>query len=173
MECDEFDNTFKLRRAFVIEVRPAQVGDGALLMLTTKELGSSHGWGAEMTAQASDFERDLFCANPLIGAVLAFVDGAYAGSALWHRSYATSRGQEVMYLEDVVVLKNFRRLGVAEALLKSIAKTAISRGYPKVFWLVKDWNENAQRLYKKVGAEIDAGNSYCSLHDRALLDLAQ
>ncbi len=157
----------------MIEVRAAQPGDGALLLMTTAELGSSHGWGEGMTATAPDFERDLFCDSPIIGALLAFVDGAFAGSALWHRSYATSRGQEVMYLEDVVVLKNFRRLGVAEALLKNVAKTATKRGYKKVFWLVKDWNENAQRLYKKVGAEIDAGNFYCSLHDQALLDLAQ
>jgi len=157
----------------MIEVRAAQAGDGALLMLTTKELGSSHGWGADMTAQASDFERDLFCDAPIIGALLAFVDGAFAGSALWHRSYATSRGQELMYLEDVVVLKEFRRLGVAEALLKQVAKTAVNHGYRKVFWLMMEWNSNARRLYEKLGAEIENGNCYCSLHDQALLDLAK
>jgi GNAT superfamily N-acetyltransferase len=157
----------------VIEVRPAQLGDGALLMLTTKELGSSHGWGDSMTAVATDFERDLFCERPIIGAQLAFVDGAFAGSALWHRSYATSRGQEVMYLEDIVVLKDYRRLGVAEALLKAVAKLAVTRGYRKVFWLMMDWNANARRLYEKAGAEIESGNCYCSLHDQALLDLAK
>jgi GNAT superfamily N-acetyltransferase len=157
----------------VIEIRAATSGDGELLLLTTKELGSSHGWGADMTARAADFERDLFCDAPIIGALLAFVDGAFAGSALWHRSYATSRGQEVMYLEDIAVLKDFRRLGVAEALLKQIAKLAVSRGYKKVFWLMMDWNLNARRLYEKVGAEIENGNCYCSLHDQALLDLAK
>jgi GNAT superfamily N-acetyltransferase len=157
----------------MIEVRAAVPGDGALLMLTTAELGSSHGWGAEMSTQALDFERDLFCDAPIIGALLAFVDGAFAGSALWHRSYATSRGREVMYLEDVAVLKEFRRMGVAEALLKEIAKVAVLRGYKKVFWLMMDWNTNARQLYEKVGAEIENGNCYCSLHDQALLDLAK
>ncbi len=156
----------------MIVVRAAQVGDGVLLIRTTQELGASHGWGATMSAQPSDFERDMFCERPIIGALLAFVDGAFAGSAVWHRSYSTARGQEVMYLEDIVVLQEFRRLGVAEALLKQIAKLAVSRGYKKVFWLMMDWNSNARRLYKRAGAVIEAGNSYCSLHDQALLDLA-
>ncbi len=157
----------------MIVVRAAQVGDGHMLMETTRELGASHGWGDGMTTQAADFERDLFCNNPIIGAALAFSDEKFAGSALWHRSYATSRGQEVMYLEDLVVLPEFRRLGVAEALLKEVAKTAVSRSYKKIFWLVRDWNIGAQKLYKKIGAEIETGSCYCSLHDLALLEFAK
>jgi GNAT superfamily N-acetyltransferase len=156
----------------LIEVRHAQPGDGAFLLLTTAELGSSHGWGTTMTAQAQDFERDLFCPNPIIGALLAFADGSFAGSALWHRSYATSRGQEVMYLEDLVVLPEFRQKGVAQALMKKVAKTAVSRGYKKIFWLMMHWNTGARSLYSKLGAEIEDGNCYCSLENQALLDLA-
>ncbi len=157
----------------MIDVRAAEAGDGQFLLQTTQELGASHGWGATMTAQPEDFERDLFCANPIIGAVLAFSDGSFAGSALWHRSYATSRGQEVMYLEDLVVLPEFRRLGVAEVLLKEVARTAITRGYKKIFWLMREWNSGARLLYHKIGAEIENGNCYCSLEDQALLDLAE
>ncbi len=157
----------------MIVVRAAKVGDGHMLMQTTRELGASHGWGEDMTTQAVDFERDLFCANPIIGAALAFSNEKFAGSALWHRSYATSRGQEVMYLEDLVVLPEFRRLGVAEALLRLVAKTAVSKGYKKIFWLVRDWNIGAQKLYQNIGAEIENGNCYCSLHDDALLEFAK
>lgn len=157
----------------MIVVRTAQVGDGHLLMESTRELGASHGWGEDMTSHASDFERDLFCNNPIIGAALAFSDEKFAGSALWHRSYATSRGQEVMYLEDLVVLPKFRRQGVADALLKQVAKIAVNKGYKKIFWLVREWNTGAQKLYQKIGAELETGNCYCSLHDQALLELAK
>jgi ribosomal protein S18 acetylase RimI-like enzyme len=157
----------------VIEVRAARPGDGPLLLATTKELGQSHGWGETMTATATALEAALFSSNPIIGAVVALVDGAPAGSALWHRSFATSRGEEVMYLEDVVVLPDYRRLGVAEALMKAVAKAAVNKGYKKIFWLVMRWNKGAQNLYAKLGAEIEEGNCYCSLHDQALLDLAK
>jgi GNAT superfamily N-acetyltransferase len=157
----------------VIEVRAAQAGDGPHLLATTAELGSSHGWGETMTATAAKLEAALFGDAPIIGALVALVDGVPAGSALWHRSFATSRGEEVMYLEDVVVLPTFRRKGVAEALMKAVAKTAVNRGYKKVYWLVMQWNKGAQNLYTKLGAEIEEGNCYCSLHDKALLDLAR
>jgi GNAT superfamily N-acetyltransferase len=126
-----------------------------------------------MSATAMDYEAALFCANPIIGALVALVDERPAGTALWHRSFSTSVGKEVMYLEDLVVLPDFRRQGVAEALMKEVAKTALNRGYKKIFWLMMEWNKGARRLYTKLGAEIEDGNCYCSLEDQALVDLAK
>ena len=157
----------------MIMVRPAVAGDGPFLLVTTRELGSSHGWGTAMTATAQKLEDALFCADPIVGALIAEVEGKPAGSALWHRSFSTSRGEEAMYLEDLVVLPEFRRMGVADVLMKSVAKLAVSRGYSEIFWLVMGWNTGAQVLYSKLGAQIEDGNCYCSLHDQALLDLAR
>ena len=156
----------------MIEVRPIRQGEGAIILATARELGKTHYWGPTMTATAADYEQALFCDAPIIGALVAFVDGAPAGTALWHRSFATSLGQEIMYLEDLVVLPDFRRLGVAEALMKEVAKTAVNKGYKKIFWLMMAWNEGARSLYTKLGAEIEDGNCYCSLDKQALLDLA-
>jgi GNAT superfamily N-acetyltransferase len=154
-------------------VRPVQPGDGAFLMRTTQELGRSHGWADKMTASAQSFEASLFCANPIIGGAIGFVDGESGGSALWHRSFSTMRGREVMYLEDLVVLPDFRRKGLAEALMKEVAKTAITAGYQDVFWLMMAWNEGARTFYQKLGAEIENDNCYCLLSGPALLDLAR
>ena len=49
------------------------------------------------------------------------------GCAFWHRSFATSRGREVIYLEDLSVLPEYRRKGVARALLKALAAEARRR----------------------------------------------
>lgn len=157
----------------MITVRLAIPGDGPFLLAATAELGSSHGWGETMTATAEKLEQALFCEAPIVGALIATADGVPAGSALWHHSFATSRGEEVMYLEDLIVLPRFRRMGIAEALMKQVAKTAVNKGYKKIFWLVMGWNKDAQSLYTKLGAEIEEGNCYCSLHDPALLNVAQ
>jgi GNAT superfamily N-acetyltransferase len=156
----------------VIEVRAAKIGDGATLMTTTQELGRSHGWLEHMTATTEDFEDALFCAHPIVGALIALVDGKPAGTALWHRSFSTMRGKEVMYLEDLSVLPDFRRMGVAEALLKELAILAVRSGYPSIFWMMKDWNEGARKLYIKVGAEVEDGNCYVAIAGDKLLELA-
>ncbi len=157
----------------MIEVRAIRQGEGHIILASAKELGKTHYWGPTMTATASDYEAALFCDAPIIGALVALVDGVPAGSALWHRSFSTAIGQEVMYLEDLVVLPEFRRMGIADALMKLVAKTAVTHGYKKVFWLMMAWNEAARSLYSKLGAEIEDGNCYCSLEKQALLDLAQ
>jgi ribosomal protein S18 acetylase RimI-like enzyme len=157
----------------MIEIRAIRPGEGHLIIATAQEIAKTHWGGADaVRATGEDFERALFCDAPLVGAQVAFVDGAFAGAAFWHRSFSTNYGKEIMYLEDIAILPDFRRLGVGEALMKSVAKVAVERGYPKVFWLMMDWNEGARKLYEGVGAEIEDGNCYCMLEGKALLDLA-
>lgn len=145
-----------------------------MLIGPTQEIAKTHWGGVEaVKATGENFEKALFCDAPIVGAQLAFVDGVFAGSAFWHRSFSTNRGQEVMYLEDIAVLPDYRRMGVAQSLLKSVAKIAVARGYTKVYWLMMQWNTGARKLYESVGAEIEEGNCYCMLADKALADFAQ
>ena len=157
----------------MIEVRAILPGEGPLLLGPTREIAKTH-WGSEAAAIAKpiDYENAIFCDHPIVGAQLAFVGGQFAGSAFWHRSFSTNLGQEIMYLEDIAVLPDYRRKGVAEALLKAIAKLAVKRGYPKIYWLMMGWNTGARKLYEGVGAEVENDNCYCSLEGSALIELA-
>ncbi len=157
----------------MIKIRNARPGDGVFLLKTSTELASTHQWPDGILAQANDYEIALFGASPIVGALIAEVDGSPAGSAFWHRSFSTNLGREIMYLEDLVVMPDFRRLGVARALLKEVAAVAVARGYPKIFWLAMEWNSSATDLYKSIGAEVEPGNCYCSVTGQTLLDLAQ
>jgi ribosomal protein S18 acetylase RimI-like enzyme len=157
----------------MITIRNAKPGDGEFLLKTSTELARTHQWPEGIPAQAADFEAALFCASPIIGALIAEVDGMPAGSAIWHRSFSTNLGREIMYLEDLVVLPDFRQRGVARALLNEVAKVAVARGYPKIYWLAMEWNVNAIALYKSVGADVELANCYCSIQGQALLDMAK
>ena len=157
----------------MIEVRAICPGEGHLIIGPTQEIAKTHWGGSDaVKATGADFEAALFGEAPIVGAQMAFVDGVFAGSAFWHRSFSTNYGKEIMYLEDIAVLPDFRRMGVGEALMKAVAKVAVIRGYPKVFWLMMHWNEGARKLYEMVGAEIEDGNCYCMLEGKALTDLA-
>lgn len=158
----------------MIEVRAIRPGEGHLIIGPAQEIAKTRWGGADaVTATGVDFENALFCNAPIVGAEVAFVDGVFAGAAFWHRSFSTNHGREIMYLEDVAVLPDFRRIGVGEALMKAVAKLAVERGYPKVYWMMMAWNEDARKLYERVGAFVENGNCLCWIEGKALTDLAQ
>jgi ribosomal protein S18 acetylase RimI-like enzyme len=155
----------------MITVRAAQPGDGAALLRMTQELSKTH-FPMSDDVVAESYEVALFRPDPIIGAFIALVDGAPAGSAIWHRSFSTNKGREVMYLEDIAVLPEFRRKGIAKLLLREICKLALAKGYPKVFWLAMEWNEGALALYRSIGAGVEKANCYCWIEGQPLQDFA-
>jgi GNAT superfamily N-acetyltransferase len=157
----------------VIEVRAAQADDGVFLLQATLELAKHHGWENSVTATAHDLENSILKPNAIIGAFLAFEDGEFAGSLVWHRSFSTNRGCEVIYLEDIIVMERSRRKGVAESLMKVLAQFAVTNGYPSIYWVMMNWNSGARDFYTKIGADVEADSSVYSLRGDALLRMAE
>ena len=156
----------------MIDIRPIARGEGALLLPLTHVIADSHQPGS-VKATAEDYERAFFAEHPIVGALLARVDDVVAGSAVWHRSFSTNAGREIMYLEDLAVLPAFRRKGVAQALMKAVAKLAVARGYPKIYWLAMPWNKSAVQFYEGIGAQLQPENLLCWLDGPALEALAR
>jgi ribosomal protein S18 acetylase RimI-like enzyme len=156
----------------MIHIRPIKPGEGNALFSMVLALAESHNLVSHLEATPAMYEKALFAEQPIVGAFLAEIDGELAGCAVWHRSYSTFRGVEVMYLEDLSVLPKFRRRGIARALLKYVAVTAIEKNYPSIYWLVMEWNKEASALYESIGAEIEVGTSFCRIHGPALKALA-
>ena len=156
----------------MITVRPMQRGEGAALLSMVRALAESHNLLHTVLATPEMFEAAMFSEQPIVGTLMAEYDGSLAGCAVWHRSFSTNRGAEVMYLEDLSVLQEFRRRGVARVLLKAVARLALAKNYPSVYWLMMDWNTEAHALYASVGAEIEPGTTFCRIRDDALKALA-
>ncbi|WP_129358251.1 GNAT family N-acetyltransferase [Rothia uropygioeca] len=100
--------------------------------------------------------NDVFAEHP---AVFVYVAEAPAGSghridgfALWFLNYSTWEGVHGIYLEDLFVREDSRGSGAGKALLRSLAQTAIDRGYKRVEWCVLKWNEPSIGFYKSLGA---------------------
>jgi GNAT superfamily N-acetyltransferase len=157
----------------MISVRPIRPGEGSALLSMVRALAESHDFLPHLVATPDLYETAMFAAQPIVGALLAEADSELAGCAVWHRSFSTFRGREVMYLEDLSVLPQFRRRGIARALLKAVAALALEKNYPSIYWLMMDWNKEATALYQSVGAEIEPGTSFCRIHGPALEALAQ
>lgn len=147
-------------------IREAVPGDGAILHAMSRELASHH--GVPFSAGAEDFESFLASPQPVGGALIAEWEGAPAGSAVWHRSFSSFKGREMIYLEDIFVQPAFRSRGIGRELLRAVARLALARGAASVGWLMMDWNEEARAFYLAAGAEIEEKFCYCSLSGAAL-----
>jgi len=85
-------------------------------------------------------------------AVLAFLDGVPVGFAVFFQTYSTFIARRGLYLEDIYVKEEFRNLGIATAILKSIARTAVERNYGRVEFTVLLWNTIAIEFFETLGA---------------------
>jgi GNAT superfamily N-acetyltransferase len=76
------------------------------------------------------------------------------GFALFYTNYSTWKGK-CLYLEDLYVLPEFRRIGAGSALFERVIDEAKKRKVRRMDWQVLDWNEPAIEFYKKKGALLD------------------
>ena len=84
---------------------------------------------------------------------VAEVDGEVAAMALWFLNFSTWDGVEGVYLEDLYVRPQFRRLGLGRELLVALAGECVDNGYTRLSWAVLNWNTDAIALYDAVGAQ--------------------
>ena len=75
-----------------------------------------------------------------------------AGMALWFTTYSTWVGRHGLWLEDLYVRPQHRGRGHGRALLASLARVCVERGFGRLEWRVLDWNTGAQGVYAAVGA---------------------
>ena len=72
--------------------------------------------------------QDAFGERPRIEVFLAQLDGVDAGYALTFDTYSSFLARPTLYLEDLFVLPDFRRRGVARAIFRYLAGLAAQRG---------------------------------------------
>lgn len=126
----------------------------------------------EMVSTEADLERALFGTPALAEAIVARLDGAPVGFALFYPTYSTFSGKPGLWLEDLFVLPEARGKGAGLALLRRLAAIAVERGCGAVQWEVLDWNEPAIHFYRALGAVPLDEWTTMKLADRALVDLA-
>ncbi|KAJ0181513.1 hypothetical protein K1T71_003598 [Dendrolimus kikuchii] len=106
--------------------------------------------GPKLSVQ--DLTRDGFEAQPAwFFALVAEVGGRVVGSALCNRAYS-SWTRRAFYVEDLYVRPEWRRAGVATALLQRLCQMALGEGVHRVDWHVLLDNEPALRFYARLGA---------------------
>jgi GNAT superfamily N-acetyltransferase len=136
-----------------LTIRRARPGDERELVDMIRALAEFENSSDQCTVTEKHLTTALFTEPTTVWAHVAEVDDAVAGCALWYRTFSTWDGVAGLYLEDLFVRPDFRRYGVARALLATLAGECVANGYSRLEWAVLDWNVNAIALYDAVGGK--------------------
>jgi GNAT superfamily N-acetyltransferase len=133
-------------------IRAAEPSDAGEIAAMVQELADYEREPDAVEATEADFAAALFGPDPRAHALIAEVDGAVAGMAIWFANFSTWKGRHGIWLEDLFVRPEHRRLGIGRRLLTELAATCAQRGWTRLEWAVLDWNEPAQAFYRSLGA---------------------
>lgn len=134
-------------------VREAVIDDCPQILELIQELADYEKEPDAVRNTVEDLEQHLFADSPQAFAHVAEDEtGAIVGIAIWYLTYSTWEGRHGIHLEDLYVRANQRGLGTGNALLSTLARICVERGYKRLEWQVLDWNEPAIKFYDSLGA---------------------
>jgi GNAT superfamily N-acetyltransferase len=132
-------------------VRRARAEDGPRIIALDRELARFEKLRPPDDEEAARLLSWIFESTKL-EALVAELEGAIEGVALFYEGLGTFRARPFLYLEDLVVSEAARSRGVGEALMAALAREAVARNALRLEWVVLDWNDRAMRFYDRLGA---------------------
>ncbi|MBA2924402.1 GNAT family N-acetyltransferase [Pseudomonas sp. P7] len=110
-------------------------------------MGGSHSLPADLLEQ---LPAEL-AKRPHAFSVLAFVGGVPAGLVNCFEGFSTFACRPLVNIHDVVVMNEFRGLGLSQKMLQKVEEIARQRGCCKITLEVLEGNAIAQSAYRKFG----------------------
>ena len=135
-----------------LTIRPAVRDDAALILRFITELAIYERAEHEVKTDVAGIESSLFAEGATAAALICERNGQPIGYAVYFFNYSTWLGRNGLYLEDLYVTPEVCGTGAGKALLRHLARMAVSRGCGRFEWSVLDWNEPAIRFYESLGA---------------------
>ena len=132
-------------------IREAHEEDVETLFGLILELADYERLSGEVSGDAETLRRSLFVERSA-EALLAEAQGEVVGYAIFCGTFSTFECKGGLWIEDIYVRPESRRLGAGRALFARTAALALERGLPRLEWAALDWNELALDFYDGLGA---------------------
>jgi len=152
----------------MLHIRDAVEGDVAVIHRMLRDSAIAQGSEEKLCATPGNLLEDGFGPQPRFHCLLADLDGAPAGLALYFFIYSTWSSRMSLYLEDLYVDPAARRHGVGRALMQRIAWIALEAGCRQARWVVLEENRAAVNLYEAIGARRQPDWSLMLMEEDAL-----
>ena len=135
-------------------IRAAELRDVVPIVAMIRELAEFEHLTHLLQVTPEKLRPHLFGERPVVEALVAEAAGEAVGFALFFTTFSTFLAQPGLYLEDLYVKPDHRRLGAGGALIARVGRIAVERECGRFEWSVLDWNENAIRFYQRMGATV-------------------
>ncbi|MBM3647248.1 MAG: GNAT family N-acetyltransferase [Alphaproteobacteria bacterium] len=133
-----------------LTVRPATVDDVDLLHRFSIDLATYEDQPNAVTATPQSLARDGFGKDPQFAALIAERGDKPIGFALYTYNYSVWTAARGIFIEDIWVVPDERRGGVARALMRALARECLAKDYRRIDLNVLDWNP-ARGFYERLG----------------------
>ncbi len=138
------------------KIRLATEKDMPEVLNLIKELAQFEMEPEAVEVTVEELIKDGFNDDPQFICFVAEINNKIDGMALAYLRYSTWKGV-VLHLEDLIIKKESRGLGLGTKLLDKVVKYAHEIAVKRVCWEVLDWNKPAIDFYNKKGANIKKG----------------
>lgn len=136
----------------LITIRPGTAEDSALIFRFVTELADYEKARHEVETTEQDLHDVLFGERPRAFSLICELDNRPVGFAVYFYNFSTWLGKYGLFLEDLYVTPECRGHGAGKALLRHLAKQAVSEGCGRFEWNVLDWNKPSIQFYESCGA---------------------
>lgn len=136
-----------------LQIRIALEKDMPEVLKLIKELATFEREPNAVEITVEDLIQDGFGDRPEFICFVVEVNNIIEGMALVYKRYSTWKGI-VLHLEDLIVTKGNRGLGIGEKLFNHVVTYANEIGVKRMSWVVLDWNQPAFDFYNKRGAKM-------------------
>lgn len=135
-----------------IKIEAARAEDLSTILDFVKQLALYEKEPESVTTNIEEYEKCF--KEGIFEAIIAKKGSQAVGMALFYNTFSTWKGK-MIYLEDFIVLEEYRRMGIGEKLFDTFISIARKKGAKLVKWQVLDWNTSAVDFYLKKGATIE------------------
>ena len=123
----------------------------------------SLGISGESSFNAESYIRDGFGPNPAFAGLVADTGTELLGYLLYHLGYEVEDAARILYVIDLYVHRDSRRLGVGRALMEEAVNVCRQLGGSQVCWSVYESNALALRFYEGLGASYIKDERFMNL----------
>lgn len=142
-------------------IRRANGSDTAALLA----LGAEHAAFERLPHRASQRTASLASAldhdPPLLHAWIASIESDLVGYASATRDFSTLEGATYLHMDCLYVRDGWRSRGVGLRLWETVCGFARASHCAAIQWQTPDWNLDAARFYRRLGATESAKLRYC------------
>jgi ribosomal protein S18 acetylase RimI-like enzyme len=136
-----------------VDIRLAAAADVERIYAALLDLGEHVGQTHKIKSTPDDIRRYGFGPRPHFRVLIAEGNGIFAGMCLFFPSFSTWIGRPGVYIQDLIVDRDFRGQGVGERLVREVARTVRAEGAAYLRLAVDVENLSAQAFYDRLGME--------------------